>query len=158
VPFAELVGVDVATPGEPPRLAQIDAILVVVDVTNKSNMFLVSRYFYSTPAYSHQGWLSEDRQYFYLNDELDESNQGYTTRTRVIDVSDIDSPFQAGWFTTGSSAIDHNLYTKGDLIFEANYRSGLRVFDISTAACNAHLLVLCLTPPVQRRAALGANA
>ena len=34
-------------------------------------------------------------------------------------------------YTGGSGAIDHNLYVKGDLVFEANYTSGLRVLDIS---------------------------
>lgn len=105
--------------------------LSIVDVTNKDNIFTMSHLQYSGGAYSHQGWLSEDKQYFYLNDELDESNFGHQTRTRVIDVSDLSNPVEATFFTSGSSAIDHNLYVDGDYIYEANYRSGLRVFDAS---------------------------
>ena len=37
--------------------------------------------------------------------------------------------FFASTFTNGERAIGHNLYTKGNLIYEANYMSGLRVFD-----------------------------
>jgi choice-of-anchor B domain-containing protein len=29
------------------------------------------------------------------------------------------------------SAIDHNLYVLGDLMYQSNYRSGLRILDIS---------------------------
>lgn len=103
--------------------------LCILDVTNKSSIQQLACLQHSNPNYSHQGWLSEDRQYFYLNDELDEQNTGILTTTRIIDVSDLSNPVQVGTFTSGSTAIDHNLYTKGNLIYEANYRSGLRVFD-----------------------------
>ena len=108
-----------------------DTGLTIVDVTNKSNPFVVSQTYYSNAAYSHQGWLSEDRKYFYLNDELDEQDFGGTTTTRIINVEDIENPSFVGTFTSGSSSIDHNLYTHNGMIFEANYRSGLRVFDAS---------------------------
>ncbi|MBL6997256.1 MAG: choice-of-anchor B family protein [Phycisphaerales bacterium] len=106
-----------------------DTGLTIVDVTNKSNPFVVSQTYYSNAAYSHQGWLSEDRKYFYLNDELDEQNFGGNTTTRIIDVEDIENPSFVGTFTSGRPSIDHNLYTHNGYIFEANYRSGLRVFD-----------------------------
>lgn len=105
--------------------------LDILDVTNKSNIVPVSRLLYSTPGYSHQGWLSPDRQYFYLGDELDEQTYGYSTRTRVINVADINNPFEVGWYTNGNTSIDHNMYTTDDFVFAANYRSGLRVFDRS---------------------------
>ncbi len=104
----------------------------IVDVTNKSNMFRVGRNRYPGLEYCHQGWLTEDRQYFILNDELDEAN-GYTnvTLTRVFDVSDITNPVLAATFSSDRPAIDHNLYVRGDFCFQANYRSGLRIFDVS---------------------------
>ncbi|CAM2007536.1 choice-of-anchor B family protein [Acanthopleuribacter pedis] len=105
--------------------------LSIVDVTDKQNIQVITHYQFSNPNYSHQGWLSEDRRYFYLNDELDESRTGSTTTTRVIDVSDLENPFEASTFTTGLRAIDHNLYTHQGMIFQANYRSGLRVFETS---------------------------
>lgn len=103
--------------------------LTILDVTNKANIIELAHLQYSTGNYSHQGWLSPDKQYFYLGDELDEDTLGYTTRTRVIDVSDLSNPTELNWFTNGSNAIDHNLYTRDNLIFAANYASGLRIFD-----------------------------
>ncbi len=103
----------------------------ILDVTNKGNIQTLSTLFYSSPVFSHQGWLSPDNQYIYINDELDETSFGTLTTTRIADVSNLSNPTQVGTFTTGLTAIDHNLYTKGTQIFEANYRSGLRVFDAS---------------------------
>jgi len=103
--------------------------LDIVDVTDKSNMYRVSRTTYSGLNYSHQGWLDANRSIIYLNDELDEIRDGVTTTTRVFDVASLEAPVQIGSFTTGLNAIDHNLYAADGFVFEANYRSGLRVFD-----------------------------
>lgn len=103
--------------------------LEILDVTQKSNIHLLGSVAYSNGAFSHQGWLSPDRTLLYLNDELDELSTGVTTTTRILDVSNLAAPFQVGTFTNGSTAVDHNLYTLGTEIYEANYRSGLRVFD-----------------------------
>ncbi|MEZ6244080.1 MAG: choice-of-anchor B family protein [Phycisphaerales bacterium] len=102
----------------------------IVDVTTPGNFFTVSTLFYSTPSYSHQNWLSEDRHYLYLNDELDEMDGLVSqTTTRIIDVSDLSNPVQAGFFTSGLDSTDHNLYTVGEVIIESNYQSGVRIFD-----------------------------
>ncbi len=110
-----------------------DAALDILDVTDKSNIQLISRTPYSNNGFSHQGWLSTDGQYVYLNDEFDESKDPdiASTTTRVIDVGDLANPFEVGTFTNGNRAVDHNLFTRDGLIYEANYRSGLRVFDAS---------------------------
>ena len=108
-----------------------DTGLTIVDVTNKNNIFVVSQAYYSNAGYSHQGWLTEDNKYFYLNDELDEQNTGSQTTTRIINVENINDPQFVGTFTSGTNSVDHNLYTKGNLIYEANYRSGIRIFDSS---------------------------
>ncbi|MFT4541940.1 MAG: choice-of-anchor B domain-containing protein [Planctomycetota bacterium] len=109
--------------------------LDVLDVTNKSNIILMDRVFYPAPAYSHQGWLSEDRQHFYLGDELDEDGT-LTTRTHVFDVNNLNNVNHVGFFSNGNQAVGHNMYTKNGLLFQANYRSGLRVFDIDANATN----------------------
>jgi len=103
----------------------------IIDVTNKSGMFLMGSLIYPGLNYCHQGWLSADRQYFYLDDELDELN-GYvnTTRTLVIDVSDLSNPTLVNEFTTGMTSIDHNLYVFDGFLFEANYTSGAHIFDL----------------------------
>lgn len=108
-----------------------DTALAIVDVTNKAAPVVMSITPYSSRAYCHQGWLSEDRQYFYLDDELDESTFGTTTTTRIMNVVDLNAPFELPSYTNGINSIDHNLYTKGNFAYAANYRSGLRVHDLS---------------------------
>ncbi len=103
--------------------------LDIVDVTDKSNMFLLGSTTYAGAAYTHQGWLSEDRHYFYLGDELDELNGAPFTRTFVIDVSDLSNPTVVNDFTSGLPATDHNLYVRGNFIYQANYAAGMRIFD-----------------------------
>lgn len=106
-----------------------------LDVTDKQNIvnLFPSRITWTNPGYSHQVWLSEDRNYAYVNDELDESNYSLNTRTIVVDVrflkeGGVSAPSVASTFVSSSTAIGHNLYTLGSFIFEANYRSGLRIF------------------------------
>lgn len=110
--------------------------LTIVDVTNKSNMTQISRTGYAGSEYSHQGWLSEDQQFFFMDDELDElrADDPIQTRTRVWDVSDLENPLYLGYHEGEEATIDHNLYVKGDLIFQANYTSGMRVLKINDAA------------------------
>jgi choice-of-anchor B domain-containing protein len=113
----------------------VETGLDILDVTDKQNIIQLDRYIYPNNEYSHQAWLSEDRQYLYLNDELDE-NGVLPTTTFVINVSDLENAFTETTFTNGNTAIGHNLYVRGSLIFEANYRSGLRVFDASADPLN----------------------
>ncbi|MCZ6612100.1 MAG: choice-of-anchor B family protein, partial [Planctomycetota bacterium] len=65
----------------------------IVDVTDKSDMFLVGSTTYPNAAYTHQGWLSGDRKYLYVSDELDDIQ-----RTNILDVSDLSNPFPVGEF------------------------------------------------------------
>jgi choice-of-anchor B domain-containing protein len=104
--------------------------LRIVDVTNKANMFTISTSFWAAARYAHQGWLTTDRNHFYINDELDEGNSVSVTTTRIFNVEDLASPSFVGIATSGVAAIDHNLYTTDRYMFQSNYRSGLRVFDI----------------------------
>ncbi len=108
--------------------------LTIVDVTDKSTPVMLSRTGYAGRRYTHQGWLSEDHAFFFLGDELDELRIRHRTRTYVWDVSDLDSPVVTGTHTGGSTAIDHNQYVRGDHLFQANYRSGLRVLRLGNLA------------------------
>jgi choice-of-anchor B domain-containing protein len=102
----------------------------VLDVTDKQNIVPLSRESWPSAAYSHQAWLSEDAQYLYVNDELDEDGS-ILTRTLVLDVSDLNDARYVGAFSAGNTAVGHNLYVHEGLLYEANYRSGLRVFDLA---------------------------
>lgn len=101
--------------------------LEILDVTDKGNITLLGATAYPNPGFSHQSWLSDDRQYVYLNDEIDGS--GPAAGTRIINVADLANPFYVATVDNGNPAIDHNLYVIGNRIFQSNYRSGLRVFD-----------------------------
>ncbi len=106
--------------------------LDIVDVTDKSNMFVVAHRTYPGLQFCHQVWPTEDLHYLLVDDELDELNgTTSTTRTLVFDISDINNPTFVGTFTSGLPSTDHNLYIRGNVAYEANYTSGLRVFDIS---------------------------
>ena len=113
-----------------------DTGLTILDVTNKSSISVLRQLSYPGRQYSHQGWLNEDRTRFYLGDELDEGASVSTTTTRVFDVSDPGNATYIGVFNNGDPAIGHNMYSHNGLLFQANYTSGLRVFDIDANDLN----------------------
>ena len=87
---------------------------------------------YPNRAYTHQGWFSEDQRYFYMNDELDELQGGVDgTRTLIWDLTDLDDPVLVKEVVSDNAASDHNLYVRGQFMYQSNYVSGLRIFDIS---------------------------
>ncbi len=109
-----------------------ETALSISDVTDKDNPFALAMEDYPNVAYIHQGWLTEDQSYFYMNDELDEV-RGLTSNTRTLiwDVRDLDEPIMIKEHLSENRSSDHNLYIKGDLMYQSNYNSGLRVLDIS---------------------------
>jgi choice-of-anchor B domain-containing protein len=107
----------------------------IADVTDKQNPKPVSVAAYPNVSYAHQGWLSEDHRYLYLNDEGDElDGNAPKTRTLVFDVSDLDDPVLAKEFFGNTAATDHNLYVRGQYMYQSNYVAGLRVIDIKDPA------------------------
>jgi choice-of-anchor B domain-containing protein len=112
--------------------ASNETALRIVDVTDKANPTPIAMARHPGVGYVHQGWLTDDHQYFYLDDELDEI-VGTTDRTRTMiwDIADLDDPVLAGEFRGSTNATDHNLYVVGDRMYQANYQAGLRVMDIS---------------------------
>lgn len=76
--------------------------------------------------YTHQGWLSEDHQFFFLGDELDEFFGGNDERSTYIwDMSDLDNAELIGVHTDGNTSIDHNMFVHENLLYQSNYTSGL---------------------------------
>jgi choice-of-anchor B domain-containing protein len=116
-------------------LGSNETALSIADVTDKANPVAVSRATYPNVGYSHQGWLTEDHRFFYMNDELDEL-QGLTsaTRTLVWDLEDLDDPQLIAEHMGTTESSDHNLYILGDRMYQSNYQSGLRILDISDPA------------------------
>ncbi|MBO6781517.1 MAG: choice-of-anchor B family protein [Rhodothermales bacterium] len=106
----------------------------IADLTDKSNPVGISSASYPNVAYTHQGWLSEDHRFLYVNDELDEIQGVEGTRTLVWDVSDLDEPVLVKEHMGNSASSDHNLYVQDNFMYQSNYASGLRILDISDPA------------------------
>ena len=111
-----------------------ETALSIADISDKNNLKIISNYQTdnSGARYIHQGWLSEDHRYFYVNDELNERN-GIDTyqNTFIFDVTDLDNPKVAGFYNSDLRTIDHNNYVVDTLMFQSNYSSGLRVLSIA---------------------------
>ena len=114
-----------------------ETALSIADVTDKSNPVALSRISYPRPGYTHQGWITEDHRYFFMGDESDEINVNREgtpfpgTRTMIYDIQDLDDPILTKEFFGTTAASDHNLYIRGDLMFQSNYLAGLRIIDVS---------------------------
>jgi choice-of-anchor B domain-containing protein len=106
--------------------------LSISDVTDRDNPEVVSRGYYPNPGYLHQGWLTEDHRYFIMDDEADVI-RGHveTTRTIIFDVSDVEDPVLAKEFMGSFPASAHNQYVRGNFTYQANYRYGLHILDIT---------------------------
>lgn len=106
--------------------------LVMVDATNKADIQSLGTYYYdqnSSVGYIHQGWVTKDKKFFMLNDELDEMNFGNMTRSYIFDISDLDNLVYNGYYQSTNTSIDHNLYMQDQFTYESNYCSGVRVLD-----------------------------
>ena len=110
-----------------------ETAISISDVTDKENPVAIGTGSYPDAVYVHQGWLTEDHSYFFQNDELDEI-QGKVDKTRTLiwDVRDLGDPIMIREFYGPTSASDHNLYVHGDLMYQTNYKSGLRIIDVSS--------------------------
>lgn len=109
-----------------------ETALSIADVTDKDAPVALAMEDYPSYGYSHQGWLDEAQEYFYMNDELDElQGKASSTRTLVWDVKDVDEPILVKEHFSDVTSSDHNLYIRGDLMYQSNYVSGLRILDIS---------------------------
>ncbi|GAA5123475.1 choice-of-anchor B family protein [Haloechinothrix salitolerans] len=116
--------------------------IVIADVTNKAAPVTVGVTDYPDVGYAHQGWLTDDKGFLVVNDELDEINAqpeesgepGMNTRTIVLDVRNLEDPKVHFEHFHDTVSPDHNNYVHDGLLYQSNYSSGLRVFD--TAAIN----------------------
>lgn len=104
--------------------------VVIYDVTNKGDIETISTTGYENVGYVHQGWFTDDFRYVISNDETDELDFGINTRTIIWDMQDLDDPQVIEYVDLGTESIDHNLYTHKDMLYESNYATGLRIFDM----------------------------
>ncbi|KAJ7645088.1 hypothetical protein DFH06DRAFT_1271122 [Mycena polygramma] len=113
----------------------------IYNITDPSSPAVISATFYHGVTYSHQGWVMDDKDQSYLlmNDELDEVYaRGWAadqkTTTFIWDIRDLSRPVLTGHYKSPAVAIDHNLYVLDGLVYESNYKSGLRIVDASSVA------------------------
>lgn len=125
-------GPDPAYQGKEIAIACNENTVTIVDVSDPTDSYAISISSYSNSQYTHQGWLTPDHKYLLVGDELDEYYNGINTTTFIWDVQDLDNPQLIGTHVSPTLAIDHNLYTRGNLCFQSNYRAGLRVMSLDS--------------------------
>ncbi len=113
-------------------LAYNEDSVTIVDVTDGAAPTLINKIDYEREGYTHQGWLTPDHAFAVFNDELDEGpTRPLGTRTFMVELKDLDAEYteeDVKIFTHDTVSTDHNLYIRDDLIFEANYNAGLKIF------------------------------
>ena len=127
-------GPDTRYQGREILMASNEDTLTIWDTTTKSSPVQLSRTTYSGRGFTHQGWFTEDHRFFYLNDELDETNFGHTSRTRVFNTASLTTVPLQGFYSGPTPAIDHQLFVRGQFVYESNYTAGLRVLDGANVA------------------------
>lgn len=120
-----------------------DEVLGIYDVTDKANLVTLSLTHYPGAAFTHQGWVTEEHDFLFLGDEEDElfgisdpQNPDYpdTARTYIFDIRDLDAPALHGFYDHEQASIDHNMFVKGDMLYQANYIAGVLALKINRDA------------------------
>jgi choice-of-anchor B domain-containing protein len=91
----------------------------------------LSQFTYPNADYVHSGWWSEDKQYIFVHDELDERRFALNTTINVFDISDLSAPLLVATWRGPTKATDHNGFVKGNKYYMSNYERGVTVLDIS---------------------------
>jgi choice-of-anchor B domain-containing protein len=126
--------VSACRPGHRPCELLIDYNETTVDlwdVTDKTEPFLISSTPYAGAAYTHSGWATGDGTHVFIQDELDEQNQGVNTTLRTLDIADLSTPFVSNVWIGTTTSIDHNGFVKDQRYYMSNYRRGLTILDIN---------------------------
>jgi choice-of-anchor B domain-containing protein len=104
------------------------------DVTDKAKPLRLSSTPYPEATYTHSGWWSKDRQFVFVQDELDEQDRGLNTTLRTFDIGDIGdltNPLLTNVWSGPERNIDHNGFVVGDRYYMSAYRRGLMILDIT---------------------------
>ena len=104
------------------------------DITSASNPIQLSDTPYLNAGYVHSGWWSEDKQFVFVHDELDERRSGLPTTLRIFSVANLAAPVLAGTWSGPTNAIDHNGFVRGNRYYMSNYTRGLTILDITDPA------------------------
>lgn len=119
----------------------------IYDVTEKDNISEIHKFTHPGASFTHQGWLTDDHRFLVVGDEEDElfgisdprnPDLPDTARTYFFDLQLLPNPNFVGFFDSPAASIDHNLFVKGDYVYQANYTAGVRVLDISELAIDVN--------------------
>ena len=106
--------------------------VLIYDVTDKDAITLLRTLEYPHASYTHQLSIDDSQRYLYLNDEMYIDNVNVLRSTVIIfDISDLATARYIRSYDNGEIATTHNMFALGDRLFQANYDSGLRVYDIT---------------------------
>ena len=106
--------------------------MVILNVTDPSDIVQISYSSYNNVHYAHQVWMSDDGLFILMGDELDETSNSVTgTRTLIWDVENLDDPQLTGEHISNLQSTDHNQYISGELTYQSNYKAGLRILNTS---------------------------
>jgi len=103
-----------------------NGIISVVDVSDKTNLVVMG----TTPtsgSFSHNCWLSEDDNYLFTTDEIE---NGFLDSYDVSDFTDIKllDKIQSN---PGTNTIPHNCIVKGNFLFTSYYADGITIHDVT---------------------------
>lgn len=133
---------------ESPEGQKIGGFTEIWDVTDKNNIEVISRFRVPELVFSHDGWTTEEQDFLFIGDEIDElvkAGWAFTsdfaqpvddptnkpqTGTYIMDIRDLDNPVLVERFTDGTVGLDHNGLVKDDKLYIASYTSGTRVLEI----------------------------
>jgi len=109
------------------------------DITVASSPVQLSRTSYPNRGYTHSGWPSEDKQFLFVHDELDEQSLGLPTTLRTLSLANLSAPTLVSTWSAPATqrAIDHNGFVRGNRYYMSNYSRGLTVLDITDATAPA---------------------
>ncbi|NND71081.1 MAG: choice-of-anchor B family protein, partial [Rhodothermales bacterium] len=99
----------------------------IYDVTDRSNPVEIGHITAPFVTYHHSGWVTDDRRYLFINDELSTHPAADVT---IWDISDTSDP-EFVTSISDSLATVHNLHIVGDHAFFSYYAAGFKVFDVS---------------------------
>jgi len=105
----------------------------ILDVTDKSNIRVLSSVTHPGASFVHQGFPTSDMKYMIVNDETISTRGG--SPDFVYDIQKLDAARYVGKdVAERGEFVNHNGYTVGDRHYQAAYRGGLRILDTGSVA------------------------
>lgn len=103
-------GPDAAYQGREVCITFSEDKVILLDVTLKCDIQVISSNTYPQTAYTHQGWFSEDHSYFSMGDEMDEQSLGVNTRTLFWDATSLASPYVMKDYRAATTSIGASVF------------------------------------------------